>query len=815
MRNFQFSKAAPHVVAIAVFFLVTVIFFNPVFFGNKAISQGDITQFLWSSKELRDYRAATGEEGLWAGAMFSGMPAYLINLDWSDGVLQVLKKVIGLFLPHPIINIFVAFVSYYVLLLAFRIRPFLAIAGALAFGLSSYMIIGLAAGHNARIGAIAFMPLVMAGIHLAFCTRRLLGFGVTALGLSLHLRENHAQITYYLLLIVLVYGLVYFIYALREEQLAGWFKSLGVLVVAAIIAAGTFFGPLWAVTELTTYSTRGKSELTSSSTDTKGSGLPKSYAFQYSNGIGEPITALIPEFYGGSSFHAFVNERDSKTYQALVQSGSQEMANQLAQYTSSYWGDQPLSAPYYQGAIIVFLFVLGCLVALGRYVWWLLPVTLIGIVLSWGSNFQSVNYFLFDYLPGYNKFRSVTFSMVMVFFAMPLLGLLAVERIIRDGLSPSVKKRLLVAFGLTGGVCLFLAVFAGIPAYVSAEEQVLPQWFLNALRADRQDMMQSDAFRSFGFIAVVCVALYFEAYKKISALGFFTVLALLTAIDVGFVDKRYFTEDNYQRKRDNSRFEPSGADQAIMADKSYYRVFNLQEFYEARTANFHQSLGGYSGVRLKRYQELYDSAITAEHSQLIQDAQRGALDFDSYGILNMLNAKYFVYGPDASNVIVNPAANGIGWFVQEVVPVNSANEELKTVMTANTKTQAVIDVSKFEPAAMSFTADSAAAVTLIGRKPSEMQYETRSAYDGLVVFSEIYYPAGWTATIDGQQVPIMRANYVLRALQIPAGVHSVVFSFKPKPYTVGDNITMISSWLLLIVIIGSVGWTAVKPNMNE
>lgn len=815
MRNFQFSKAAPHVVAIAVFFLVTVIFFNPVFFGNKAISQGDITQFLWSSKELRDYRAATGEEGLWAGAMFSGMPAYLINLDWSDGVLQVLKKVIGLFLPHPIINIFVAFVSYYVLLLAFRIRPFLAIAGALAFGLSSYMIIGLAAGHNARIGAIAFMPLVMAGIHLAFCTRRLLGFGVTALGLSLHLRENHAQITYYLLLIVLVYGLVYFIYALREEQLAGWFKSLGVLVVAAIIAAGTFFGPLWAVTELTTYSTRGKSELTSSSTDTKGSGLPKSYAFQYSNGIGEPITALIPEFYGGSSFHAFVNERDSKTYQALVQSGSQEMANQLAQYTSSYWGDQPLSAPYYQGAIIVFLFVLGCLVAPGRYVWWLLPVTLIGIVLSWGSNFQSVNYFLFDYLPGYNKFRSVTFSMVMVFFAMPLLGLLAVERIIRDGLSPSVKKRLLVAFGLTGGVCLFLAVFAGIPAYVSAEEQVLPQWFLNALRADRQDMMQSDAFRSFGFIAVVCVALYFEAYKKISALGFFTVLALLTAIDVGFVDKRYFTEDNYQRKRDNSRFEPSGADQAIMADKSYYRVFNLQEFYEARTANFHQSLGGYSGVRLKRYQELYDSAITAEHSQLIQDAQRGALDFDSYGILNMLNAKYFVYGPDASNVIVNPAANGIGWFVQEVVPVNSANEELKTVMTANTKTQAVIDVSKFEPAAMSFTADSAAAVTLIGRKPSEMQYETRSAYDGLVVFSEIYYPAGWTATIDGQQVPIMRANYVLRALQIPAGVHSVVFSFKPKPYTVGDNITMISSWLLLIVIIGSVGWTAVKPNMNE
>jgi len=469
-----------------------------------------------------------------------------------------------------------------------------------------------------------------------------------------------------------------------------------------------------------------------------------------------------------------------------------------------------LSAPYYAGAIIVFLFVLGCLVAPRRYVWWLVTVSIIGVMLSWGSNFEAFNYFLFDHLPGYNKFRSVTFSMVMVFFAMPLLGLLALEKLLDEGIAPQRKKQLWIAFSATAGVCLFMVLFTGLPGYTREVERELPQWFLNALRADRESMLRSDAFRSFAFIAVVFVVLYFNLHRKISLWGFFALLIFLVAIDVSLVDKRYFTAENYQRKRDNTRFEPTAADNAILQDKEYYRVFNLQEFYEARTANFHQSLGGYSGVRLKRYQELYDSCISREHEQLIRDAQQGSLNFSEYGVLNMLNTRYFVYGPERDNVIPNPTANGVGWFVQSVLAVQSANEELAAVKTADTKTTAVMDLSKFKLSATQFEYDSVATITLLERKPYQLRYETNSLNGGLAVFSEIYYPKGWTATIDGKEASILRANYVLRALEVPAGKHTIEFQFRPKPYIIGNKVTMASSWLLLLVVVGSLGWSLVK-----
>ncbi|MEJ0055800.1 MAG: hypothetical protein WDN75_09200 [Bacteroidota bacterium] len=635
----SFKDILPHLLAVIVFLVVTVTFFSPVFFDNKILSQQDITQFLWGSKELRDFRDATGEEGLWAGTMFSGMPAYMVNLDWSDGVVVGMKKVLSLFLPHPVCNIFLSFVCYYIMMLAFRVRLYLAIAGALAFGLSSYMIIGLSAGHNARIGAIAFMPLVMAGIHLAFTDKRTLGFGVTAAGLSLQLRENHVQITYYLVIIVAVYGVVQLISAFREKKLNEYAKTIGVLVVAATIAVCTFAGPLWAINEFSKYSTRAKSELVTSSEDASGSGLPKSYAFQYSNGIFEPITALVPNFYGGSSFNAFVNDEKSKTYQSLVQSGDQNTANQLAQFSSSYWGDQPLSAPYYESAILVFLFVLGCFIVERKYWLWLVVSSGLAIALSWGDNFASFNYFLFDYLPGYNKFRSVTFVMVIVFFSFPLLGMMGLENILQTGMTKELKKKLLIAFGLTGGLCLLFFIFAGSFSYARPNEARLPVWFLTALHSDRESLLRSDAFRSFAFILVIFILLYFDLPKRISLPGFFAFLILAVAIDVVVVDKRYFTEGNYQRKRDTSKFTASPADEAILRDKSYYRVLNLVDFYNAGTSQFHHSLGGYSGVRLKRYQELYDSCISVENERFIADAQKGDIDFEKFGILNMLNTR--------------------------------------------------------------------------------------------------------------------------------------------------------------------------------
>lgn len=805
MKNIDFKEQVlPHLIAVAVFLLVTVIFFNPVFFDNKAISQHDIQQWEASSKSLRDFREATGEEGLWAESMFSGMPAYLVNLEWSNEVIVKIKQIFSLGLPHPVINIYWAFLSYYVLLLAFRVRPMLAIAGALAFGLSSYMIIGLSAGHNARIGAIAFMPLVMAGIHLTFSKRRIIGFALTALGLSLHLRENHLQITYYLLLIVLVYGLVHLVIAVQDKKVMPFLKDLGLLVPAALLAVGTIFGQFWAIQEYSSYSIRGKSELISN--ENVGNGLDRDYAFYHSSGLLETITVMIPNIYGGSSSNYFVQDESSATYQALMRSGDNNTANQLAQYSRSYWGPQVITVPYYGGAIVCFLFVLGIVFAEKKYVWWLVGVGALGMMLSWGSHFDSFNYFMFDYLPGYNKFRSVTFAIIILLFAMPLLGMLGLEKLLEVGINKETKKKLIIIFASTGGLCLLIWLGAGMFSFLREGESQLPAWFLSALREDRKALLRADAFRSFAFILGIFLVLYSDARKRVSVFGFYAFLIFMVAMDLSIVDRRYFTLDNYQRKR-TANFSPTGADEEILKDKSHYRVYSLQESFsqEARTSYYHNSLGGYHGAKMRRYQDLYDSCLSSETNEFINDAQTGGLQFANYGVLNMLNTKYIVFGPDKANIIRNPAANGNAWFVKDVVKVNSATEELAKVCEINTRNSAVIDFSKFE--IQDFLYDSASTIQLKELTPKRIVYESSSASDGLAVFSEIYYPKGWRATIDSKVVPILRADYVLRALAVPTGKHEIVFEFKPKPYVIGNKITMASSWLLLLVVAGSLGLT--------
>ncbi|HRK55304.1 MAG TPA: YfhO family protein [Cyclobacteriaceae bacterium] len=808
MRKINFIEhILPHLAAVIIFLIVTIFFFNPVFFDNKSISQHDIQQWEASSKSLRDYREATGEEGLWATSIFSGMPAYLVNLEWSNGIIVGIKKIFSVGLPHPVVNIYWAFLSYYILLLAFRVRPMLAIAGALAFGLSSYMIIGIAAGHNARVGAIAFMPLVMAGIHLAFRNKRLLGFAVTALGLSMHLRENHLQMTYYLLLIVLVYGLIHLLLAIREKSILPFFKNLGVLIPAALLAVGTFIGPLWAIGEYSEYSIRGKSELPSQ--EEPASGLSRDYAFAYSSGMLESITVMIPNFYGGSSSNFLVQDEGSATYKALMQSGDGETANQLARYTSAYWGPQSLTAPYYGGAIMCFLFVVGIVFADKKYVWWLVSVSVLGMMFSWGSNFEGFNYFVFDYLPGYNKFRSVTFAIIILLFSMPLLGMLGLEKFFEEGLNQESKKKLIIAFGFTGGLCLLIWLLAGMASFTREGESQLPAWFLNALIEDRKGLLRADAFRSFAFILGVFILLFFDVRKRISEIGFYAFLIFMVAMDMSLVDRRYFSIDNYQRKR-TANFVATAADQEVMKDKSVFRVYNLQEPFsqEGSASYFHNSLGGYHGAKLRRYQDLYENCLGGETNEFISDAQAGNLQFANYGVLNMLNTKYIMFGPDKGNIIPNPEANGNAWFVSEVVNVNSPSEELAKVCEVNTRTTAVIDNSKFK--IQSLAVDSLASIELVEMTPPYLKYQSSSSTGGLVVFSEIYYPKGWVAAIDGEEVPILRANYVLRALEVPAGKHQIEFKFEPKPYVIGDKITMASSWVLLLVVLGSIGWTLRK-----
>jgi hypothetical protein len=818
MKKINFTEhVLPHVIAVAVFLIVTFIFFKPVFLENKTLQQHDIQQFQGSAKAIQDFREQTGEEALWTNSMFSGMPAYLVSVQWSNAPVTFLKTILSVGTSHPICNIFAAFVCYYILLLCFGVRPYLSMAGAIAFGLSSYIMIGLSAGHNARIGAIAFMPLVIAGIHLTFNRSRTLGFALTAAGLALHLRENHLQITYYMLLIIGVYGLVLLIHAVKEKTVSEFLKSAGILIVAGLLGVATFFGQLWAITEYTAYSTRGKSELVQpekKSSDNSSSGLDKEYAFEFSNGILEPLTLLIPNIYGGSSGNYLVMDQKSKTYNALVKSADQQTANQLAQYTSSYWGPQRLAAPYYGGAIVVFLFAVGVAFADKKYPWWLLPISILSIMLSWGSNFSSFNYFMFDYFPGYSKFRSVTFSLIIILFAMPLLGMIGLESLWKRSVDKSAKRKLLISFAATGGLCLLFILIAGLMSLTKETESQLPAWFTSALIEDRASLLRSDAFRSLAFIFSIFILLYFDVPKKLTPIGFYAFLIFMIAIDLSVVDKRYFTEDNFKRKHDNSFFAMTEADKEILNDKSNYRVFSINPqspfaaFSDARPSYYHQSIGGYHGAKLRRYQDFIDSCFFKQTQEFFTLAQQGNFNFQSLGGFNMLNIKYIPYGPAKSNIITNFSANGNAWFVNEVEIVANPTEELKKVCEINTKTTAVIDGSKFKP--QPIEADSSASITLKESKINVLKYESNSSRNGLAVFSEIYYPKGWKAFIDGKEQDIIAADYILRALWIPAGSHQIEFRFEPAAYTFGNKITMIASWLVLLSVIGSIILTLKK-----
>jgi hypothetical protein len=392
---------------------------------------------------------------------------------------------------------------------------------------------------------------------------------------------------------------------------------------------------------------------------------------------------------------------------------------------------------------------------------------------------------------------------------MPLLGMLGLEKFFEEGVNKETKKKLIIAFGFTGGLCLLIWLLAGMASFTREGESQLPAWFLNALIEDRKGLLRADAFRSFAFILGVFILLFFDVRKRISEIGFYAFLIFMVAMDMSLVDRRYFSIDNYQRKR-TANFVATAADQEVMKDKSVFRVYNLQEPFsqEGSASYFHNSLGGYHGAKLRRYQDLYENCLGGETNEFISDAQAGNLQFANYGVLNMLNTKYIMFGPDKGNIIPNPEANGNAWFVSEVVNVNSPSEELAKVCEVNTRTTAVIDNSKFK--IQSLAVDSLASIELVEMTPPYLKYQSSSSTGGLVVFSEIYYPKGWVAAIDGEEVPILRANYVLRALEVPAGKHQIEFKFEPKPYVIGDKITMASSWVLLLVVLGSIGWTLRK-----
>ena len=808
MQRISFQKdVLPHLIAVIVFLVVVFIFFQPVFLTNKTIYQNDILQWEGGARELMDYRDETGDEGLWSSNLFSGMPAFLVNVNFSGDLLIHIKNLGGLFLPHPANQSFTALICFYVLLLSFRVRPYIALVGALAFGLNSYNIINIEAGHNMKGWAIAYMPLVIAGVHMSFDrisrAGKITGYLLTALALGLHLRTNHLQMTYYLLLILLIYGIVRLIYAIKLKRLPQFGKTVGILCLAALLAVGGSFGKLWTVYEYGKHSIRGKANLSAGSEEKAGSGLDRDYAFQWSNGVAETLTLLIPGFYGGGSTEKL--EADSNFGRFLQQNGVQgQQLNQYLANVPTYFGDQPFtSGPIYAGAMVFFLFILGLFVVEKHLRYWLLATTLLGLMLSWGKNFEAFNYFMFDYFPGYNKFRSVSMAITIALICMPLLGFLAVEKMIASSWTKELQKYFFIATGATVGIALLVWLFSGSADYSGPADSRMPEQLVQALQEDRQDMRTSDAWRSIIFVLLAAGAIYAYGKRLVPYPAALIALGLFVTFDLWAVDKRYLNEESYVRNPSRQFFALTEADQYILEDKTLsYRVFNLPNpWQEARTSYYHQSLGGYHGAKMRRYQELINHCLGQDYSQLISQLQAGTMpSMEELGVINMLNAKYLLAGNTRNAVILNEEALGNAWLVDEVVTANSADEEMATLCNLNTEHQAVVDISQFSLSQKEYNDNGT--VELVEFEPNYLKYQANISGNekALAVFSEIYYPLGWQAYIDGEKVEHVRANYVLRALEVPAGQHTIEFRFTSDSFEIGNTIMWISNLLLLAMI---------------
>lgn len=807
MRQINFKKdILPHLIAVAIFLVLTLMLFKPVFFDGKTLSQGDILQWKASATEIIDYRETTGEEGLWTNSIFGGMPAYMISVKWGNQLIKFIHGVYTLGLPHPTKVLFASMLSFYIMLLCFKVRPYLAILGAIAFGCSSYNLIGFIAGHNARISAISLMPLVMGGIHLCFTQNKWLGGSLTALALAMQLRVNHIQMTYYLIFMIGIYAVVQLIYSYREGQIKEFLSRAALLVLAAVLAIGTYFGEFYATYEYGKYSNRGQSELTQQlDTEKNKDGLSKQYAFQYSNGTWDPMTLFIPNILGGSANLG----TDSNTANEYRKAGATEaqVIQQLPSISSIiYWGKETPTT-YYAGAIMVFLFVLGILFVDRRYVIWLVLVAILGILLSYGRNMPSLNFFLFDNLPGYNKFRSVTFTIILPIFSICLLGMLGLERLFQTKLDKASKKKLLIALVSTAGLALLLAVFAGAFGFRGVNDNPQwPDWLKKGITADRKSLFRADAFRSFIFITLFAAAYYLYATEKLSKSIIHTLFILLVSIDVAMIGNRFMNENKFQEAVTQQYLQELPGDTFInQNEKLGDRVIDLSPgiFYDARASRHHSSINGYHGARIRRFQELLDADLQLERNQMRQDYQGGALNFNNYQTVNMLNGRFIIANPSSpQGITINPNANGAAWFIQNIESVNSPDEELAQTQIIDTKTTAVIDQSKFSGINDSYSGSGT--IELVEYHPGYWKYESNNSENGLAVFSEIHYPKGFVVTIDGSTVDMLRVNYILRALEVSAGQHTIEFKFAPKIYKTGTVVMQIFSILVLLLFVGSV-----------
>lgn len=808
----KIKPVLPHIVAGVLFMVISFVYFYPVLEG-KVLKANDTTVSNINSKEIRDYREKYNREPLWTNSIFSGMPAYLISTRFPGNLMKQVDLTLRVF-KMPVSVLFISMAGFYILLLLFGVNRWLAITGAVAYGFSSFFFQIIAAGHNTQAIALAYMAPLIGGIYYAYRYDAIKGALLTAFMLSLEILANHLQITYYAAIILLIFVIIEFIYSLKEKTFQKFLRSSLILIIPIIIAIGINFGNLNTIREYGKYSVRGKSELQAEHKNVS-SGLNRDYIVDWSYGIDETMNLLIPNYKGGSS-KPF--NKDSETVKVLRQNNAGDAVNQVMKY----WGTQPFTdGPHYMGAIVIFLFVLGLIVVKGKEKWWLLAATVLSILLAWGKNFMPFTNLFIDFFPGYNKFRAVTMTLVIAQFCIPLLGFLALRNFYNGTLLMKEKlKSLKLATGITGGIVLLILIIPGIAgSFLNPMETDLPGWLTSALISDRKELLRSDSLRSLIFILMGAGAIFGFVTGKLRKEFSILLIALFIIFDLWGTGKRYLNADRFERPSVIQKsFTPTVADSEILKDRSYHRVLNFTVSIfgdNSPTSWFHKSIGGYHGAKLKRYQELIDSAIyrelglfeaafrSAEQARTIDDLMPQLMPvFDRTTVLNMLNAKYVILDPQAPP-LTNPKALGNAWFVEKPMIVENANAELAAIRQIDPSAEAVIDTRFSEQVKGSvYPVSGNDKIELVSYQPNELEYKYTAEGEKLAVFSEIYYPAGWECYIDGKESSYFRANYVLRGMILPGGSHQVRFEFKPSSYYTGNKVSLASSILLFLLTAG-------------
>ncbi len=812
----KIKPAVPHLLAVILFIIISFAYFYPVLEG-KVLKANDSTVSNINSQEIRDYRAKFNKEPLWTNSIFSGMPAYLISTKYPGNLMKHVDSLLRLF-QTPVSVLLLSMAGFYLLLLIFGAGSLLSAAGAVAYGLSSFLFQILAAGHNTQAIALAYMAPMIAAVYYAYRRNAVKGALLTAVFLSLEILANHPQITYYSLICLLVFIVTEFIFSVKGKTVARFLKTSAILIVPVIIAIGINFGNLYTVYEYGKYSSRGKSDLAAEN-KIFSTGLNKDYITYWSYGIDETLNLLVPDFKGGSS-KPF--DRDSETVKALRQHNAASASGQVMKY----WGTQPgTDGPHYVGAIVLFLFIFGLMIVKGSEKWWLLIATVLSLMLAWGKNLMPFTNFFIDYFPGYNKFRAVTMILVIAQFCIPLLGFLALKNLYSGSLTrKEILKGLNISAGVTGGLLLLLLILPGIAgSFLNPYETEYPDWLTTALITDRKSLLRADSLRSLILILLASGTIVAFIFNKLKKEYSILIVGLLIMFDLWSVDKRYLNSEKFEKPSlIQKSFAPTAADAEILKDPSYYRTLNLSvsTFNDnSPTSYFHKSIGGYHGAKLKRYQELIDSSISRNIALFAEGAKNAkTIDellplFNNTQAINMLNTKYIIYSPEMPP-IVNQKALGNAWFAEKPRFSANANEELAAVNSLDPSFEAAIDDSfRDQVKEATYPLKENDTISLVSYQPNELVYKYSANGEKLIVFSEIYYPAGWRCYVDGKETSYFRANYVLRAMIAPEGDHEIRFVFQPSSYTSGNKVSLASS-LLLILIIAGFAYTELKKKSS-